>query len=70
MTPTASSDPASSGLDPTALQRLVAAIQADIDQGLTGAASFIVGRGGEIGCREVLGNVAPGRAAAADDPIC
>ena len=67
MTITANSNPASIGLDPTALQRLVAAIQADIDQGQTGAASFIVARGGKIGCREVLGNVAPGRAAAADD---
>ena len=67
MTITANSNPASIGLDPTALQRLVAGIQADIDQGQTGAASFIVARGGKIGCREVLGNVAPGRAAAADD---
>ena len=67
MTITSNSNPASIGLDPTALQRLVAGIQADIDQGQTGAASFIVARGGKIGCREVLGNVAPGRAAAADD---
>ena len=67
MTTTASSDPATVGLDPAALQRLVAAIQADIDQGQTAGAAIIVARGGAIGCREVLGHVAPGRAAAADD---
>ena len=67
MTTTASSDPATVGLDPAALQRLVAAIQADIDQGQTAGAAIIVARGGAIGCREVLGHVAPGRAAAVDD---
>ena len=55
MTTIASSDPATVGLDPAALQRLVAAIQADIDQGQTAGASIIVARGGDIGCREVLG---------------
>jgi hypothetical protein len=67
VTLTAASNPATVGLDPAALQRLVAAIEADIDQGQTAGASTIVARGGAIGCREVLGNVAPGRAAAADD---
>ena len=67
MTITANSNPATIGLDPAALQRLVVAIQADIDQGQTAAASIIVARGGEVGCRKVLGNIAPGRAAAFDD---
>jgi CubicO group peptidase (beta-lactamase class C family) len=67
MTISAASGPAAVGLDPAALQRLVACIQADIDQGQTASASILVARGGAIGCREVLGSVAPGRAAAADD---
>jgi CubicO group peptidase (beta-lactamase class C family) len=67
MTLTCASTPETAGLDAVALQRLSAAIQADIDQGQTAGASIIVARGGVIGCREVLGNISPGRAAASDD---
>jgi len=56
-----------SGLDPDALGRLGASIQADIDQGQMFGASILVARGGVIGLRQSFGTVAPERAAADDD---
>lgn len=55
------------GLDTDALGRLSAAVRADIDKGINFGASIIVARGGVIGHRELMGTVAPNRAAAIDD---
>ncbi|WP_152048823.1 serine hydrolase domain-containing protein [Aureimonas psammosilenae] len=55
------------GLDPNALRRLDASVQADIDTGKNFGASIIVARGGIIGHRAAFGTVAPDRAPKDDD---
>lgn len=60
-------DPQSVGLDPGALAKLDAAVQADIDAGRHFGAAILVARGGHVVHRANLGTVAPGRAAADGD---
>jgi len=55
------------GLDPAALQRLNACIEKDVQSGRYLGASLLVARGGMVGHRATIGQVAPGRAAAEDD---
>lgn len=60
-------DPASVGLDATALEALDADIQKNIDAGRNFGASILVARGGKIAHRKTFGTVAPGRPTADDD---
>jgi CubicO group peptidase (beta-lactamase class C family) len=55
---------ADAGLDASALERLNARIEKDIANGRYLGASILVARGGVVGHRASLGQVAPGRAAA------
>jgi CubicO group peptidase (beta-lactamase class C family) len=58
---------ADAGLDAAALERLNARIEKDVKNGRYLGASILVARGGVVGHRASLGQVAPGRAAADDD---
>ncbi|MFV8230021.1 serine hydrolase domain-containing protein [Mycolicibacterium peregrinum] len=60
-------DPGAAGMDPDALAKLDASIQADIDSGLIYGASVLVARGGQVVHRAFFGEVAEGRAAAPGD---
>jgi CubicO group peptidase (beta-lactamase class C family) len=55
------------GLDHAALQRLDDRIEKDVRTGRYLGASIIVARGGVIGHRATIGEVAPGRSGADDD---
>lgn len=55
------------GLDHAALDRLSARIRTDVDRGRYLGASVLVARGGLVGHRDTIGDVAPGRPADDDD---
>jgi CubicO group peptidase (beta-lactamase class C family) len=55
------------GLDPGALRRLSSRIEQDVNDGRYLGASILLARSGVVGYRDTIGQVAPGRAAAADD---
>lgn len=61
------SDATTVGLDPEALDRLSGRIRADVEHGRIFGASILVARGGRVGYRDTIGEVAPGRPAASDD---
>jgi CubicO group peptidase (beta-lactamase class C family) len=65
MTP--GSQAVNAGVDASALARLDASVQADIDAGLHTGASYLVARGGKVVHRVNVGTVAPHRPAASDD---
>jgi CubicO group peptidase (beta-lactamase class C family) len=58
---------ADAGLEASALERLNARIEQDVQNGRYLGASILLSRGGVVGHQASLGQVAPGRAAADDD---